>query len=723
MLSLHLTGNPWFLLLIPPGLWILWRQYGAAPGPNPGGRPRSANILFALQALALILLAVSLTAPEIRRHRIAFHPPTVLILRDQSSSFRAGGYLGAGAGYREFETSLVREYTARKFDVRVIDFAEKAWPVSGFAGHGHAADDPSRSEPSAPSSEGEASLTSLAAAADFVDSVSIPNLQGVFLFSDGRSNIDSGRGTPGWKVPLYPVIIPSDSIAEVQPEEARLSMTSGGGVDLDLAWRSVGKAGREISLKLLQGGQTVMVRRLPVQGGHGTPGPASSGTSHGHADIRKTRVSWNPDRSMIEGREPLRAVLEPGDAAADFDKYNDTLAASFPQGRFERVIRVFRPIRSLDEKGMLGILQAWEGTHVSFFGREDLTRMAPAPVDQVWVEAAALGREGGLLAWLQTIPSKLVIYSRSGSAHSLQFTGVADAAWHAFTPAAEVKSGRDATAFPGEVGRLKSLSSEGTDLPDAPGRAYVEAEEGGKRGMLMGRVALGRGKRAFFFALPAIWSALFDSQGDFAVRENISAYIKAAHGLADGEDGNVKVTRPLRIWQEVPFDLEARVPGSLAKAAPAIFSLSGPGGFFREWGPGAQNAERAAQTAEGVQEIRIKALSLARGFYRLRVRAGADTLWRDSLEAMPKAALELGRIGFDLEALEEAAARSGGAMLSLKARSAPPEVTAKLPSLPAAQIRMEKTASIHLYNTPIQAALILLLLALSWLLRKKWDID
>jgi hypothetical protein len=718
MLSLHITGNPWFLLLIPPGLWILWRQYGG--GPGGASAPGSRNFLFALQASALILLSVSLTAPELRRHRVAFHNPAVLILRDQSSSFRAGAYLGAGARYREFESALIREYAARKFDVRVIDFAETAWPVSGFAQPGRPA--ASGLDGSAPAGSGrshaDASLTSLAALADFVDSAAIPNLQGAFLFSDGRSNLDSGRAAPLWKVPLYPVVIQSDSIAEIQPEDVRLSFAAGTGVDVDVAWRPVGRLGQEISLKLLQGKQTVLARRISAPAAPGFPDAAASagGGSNGYADIRKVRLAWNPDRSVSDGREPLRAVLQPGNPEADFDKYNDTLAATFPQARAERVIHVFRSIRSLDEKGMLGILQAWEGTHVAFFGAEDLRRLAPAPGDQIWVEAAALGA-GGLLTWLRTVPAKVVIYSRPGSARNLQVMGVPDAVWRTYTPAAEVKAGKDAAAaFPSEVARLKSLSPEGMELPEASGRAWVEVAEGGKRGMLLGRIDLGRGKRAGYFALPAIWSTLFDSQGDYATRENIAAYVKAAYSLAEVEDGAVKVTYPLRVWQGVPFDLDVHVPGNLAKAGPAVFSLSGAGGFFREW-------SQDGGAVEGVLEIRIKAVTLARGFYRMRLRVGADTLWRDSLEAMPKAALELGRIGFDVAALEDAAARSGGTLLSLSPRTAAPEVTAMLPRLPAAQIRMEKTASTHLYNTPLQCALVLLLLTLSWLLRKKWDLD
>ncbi|HKP97466.1 MAG TPA: hypothetical protein VJ385_17105 [Fibrobacteria bacterium] len=689
MYSLHLTGNPWFLLLIPPGLWILWRQYRGLG--EAGGFRRAGGLLFALQALALVLLAASLTAPELRRHRVEFHNPAVLILRDQSASFRDGAYLGLGARYRDFETSLAQAYGGRKFDVKVIDFAEAAWPVSGFP-------EPGRPEAGEPDGDG-AALTSLAALADFVDSAAVPNLQAAFLFSDGRSNLDSGRAPPNWRIPLYPVVFPPDSIGEVQPERVQASPggAPGGAMDVEAAWRWVGRPGQDPTLKILQGNRVLLARKLS----------AGSGVN---------RFSWSRDKASADNRLPLRAVLEPASPAADFDPYNDTLGVALLQGRAERNIHVFRPVRSLDEKGMLGILQGWEGTRVAFFGAEDIGKMALAPGDQVWVEAGSLGPQSRLQDWLQATPAQVVIYARPEPGRNPRLPGLSGAPWRSFTPAAEIRAGKAAAeAFPDEVVRLGNLTAEPLDAPEAPGLAWVEALEGGKRGMLMGRIPLGPGKRAFFFALPATWGALFDPQGDFATRENVAAYVRAAQISAGREDGAVRISRPARAYHLVPFDVEVRAPEKTGTgkepAGPLAFSVSGDAGFSRQWpvdGP-------------------VKGVALPRGKYLLELKAGPQRLWSDSLEVAPKAALELARIGFDRGALEDAASRSGGAVL------VPPErgggasdsawVTFVLPDLPAAQIRVEKTASIRLYNTLAQCLLVLLLLSLSWFLRKKWDMD
>jgi hypothetical protein len=698
MYSLHLANSPWFLLLIPPGLWILWRQYrGFAAG---AGGPGSGRILFALQAAAMIVLALSLTAPELRRHRVEFHNPAILILRDQSSSFRAGAYLGLGGAYRDFQARLEETYRGRKFDVRVADFAASAWPVSGFARASGA--------PSDAAAAGDGALTSLAASADFVDSAAIPNLQAVFLFSDGVSNLDSGRASRTWRFPLYPVVFAPDSVSEIQPVQARVYLNPEGAAaraDLEVAWRRVGKAGGDPALRILQGGRTLLARKLPA-------GAAAQG------EAGKIRFPWNPDRSALESREPLRAVLQPSDPAADFDPWNDTLGAAFPQGRAERVIHVLRPVRSLDEKGMLGILQSWEGTRVDFFGPEDVgqARFAPAPGDQIWVEAGSLS--GRLQAWLAGAAAKAVVYVRSEAGRGPQVPGIPAKAWRAFSAAAELKASRSAAeAFPDEAVRLKSLADAPLELPEAGEGTLVEAREGGKRGMLMGRIPLGEGRRAFFFCLPAVWGPLFDPQGDFATRENIAAYVRAAHALAAREDGTVRVTLPARAYHQVPFDVDAHAPdkpGDAKAAGSLVFAAvperGGAPAFSQSWtGPPA-----------GAADARIKGVSLAQGRYRLELRAGADVLWRDSLDVLPRAALELARIGFDRGTLDDAATRSGGRVIEPGVSSMLPGA---LPDLPGAQIRMEKTSSIRLYNTLVQCLLILALLSLSWLLRKKWDFD
>lgn len=676
MYTLHLINSPWFLLLIPAGLFILWRQYAA-----PGGPARSGGTLFGLQAAALILLCVSLAGPELRRHHATFHNPAVLILQDRSGSFAAGATLGLGKAYADFRRGLEETYAARKFDVKGVDFADDAWPVAGFK-------DMSPREDTGPDA-----LTSLAAAADFVDSAGIPNLQAVFLFSDGRANLDSGRASRTWRVPVHPVVFAVDSYSEVQPLRAQID-----GQGVEMVWEAVGRSGPGPSFKLIQGQRTLLTRTLPPPVSAGAQGPIS--------------IAWKPDGAS---REPLLAVLQPGGKAADPVLWNDTIAVRSPAAGARRVL-ILRPVRGLDEKAMIGALQSAPGTSVAFFSAEDAQALALDPDDQVWAEAGAWSSQPRLAAWMKSIPAKVVLYARAGqdgmaygdrsSGASPRLPGLADS-WLAFPPSAEVKATRAAAdAFPAEVVRLKGLTALPLLAPPVPaGRgSWVEVSDGSRRGLLMGSLELGQGKRAFFFCLPSIWGPLFDPQGDFAMRENAAAYVRAARDLAELDDGRARVLLPRRATAGIGFEAAPRLPETTVAAA---FGITGEG-FAREW----------PRPAEG--EWKIKDVILPAGRFRAWIRSGADTLWKDSLEAAAPEALELARLGFDEAALLEIASLSGGTVL----RPSPTgDVASLLPNLPAAQIRVDRVDSIRLYNTLSICLLILMLLSFSWYLRKKWDLD
>jgi hypothetical protein len=690
MYSLHLTGSPWFLLLIPVGFWILWRAYGGRMGGAAGGigSGRGGRVLFALQAFALVLLALSLTGPELRRHNVRFHNPAILILRDQSASFRAGAELGLGARYSDFQARLASKYGAKKFDVRVADFAASAWPVSGFP-HAPGPPAPAPGDP-----------TSLGTAADFADTAAIPNLQAVFLFSDGRAVLDSGRSARAWRVPVFPVVYMPDSVAEVQALSIALD-----GSAAEVKWEPVGRIAGDPQLRLLRAGRVLLARNLPASAPAGADGS------------RSFRFAWSPP----PGAGILRATLEPATPAANFDRWNDTVSVAASGSAAARRVFILKPIRSLDERGMADALRAEGNLNVTFFAAEEIAGVAPAASDQVWMEAGALAN-AKLAAWLGNQAGKAVIYARAGedgfgraAAGPRTLPGLPDAPWMDFTPAAEIKSGKSASdAFPDEVVRLKSLSPDPMRAPPAPARGTsVEIREGTQRAMLMGRIPLGRGKRAFFFCLPAIWGNLFDPQGDFSTRENIGSYVRAAYALAAQEESAARVSLPRRAIAGIPFDAEIDLPEGAGEAAQGAICAFGAAGsaFSKEW--------VRPSAAGNVSDWTAKAIVLPAGRYRLWVRAGADTLWRDSLVALPQEALEMARLGFDAGSLADLAARSGGALL----RPSGSEVTSLLPSLPDAQLRMDRTVAIRLYNTLPIALLVLVLLSASWALRKKWDFD
>lgn len=686
--SLHFSGSPWFLLLLVPGLWILWRQHRAGAGMR--GWP-----IAALQGAALLLLVASLTGPEWVRSSAEFHDPALLILRDRSGSFRGGDYLGLGDAYARAERDIAEHYRGRGFEVTLADFHEIAWREG--------ADRADRGE--------EHSLTSLAAAADFADSAGGANLQAVFLFSDGRANLDSGKASRDWPAPVYPVAFP-EGISEAQPEaaawggEGGASAGSAAEEGLEVSWRRLGNPSGAPAFRILQGNRAVHSGNL-----------SDSGDRH---RIRVSRIPWKPGAEAGSG--PWRLVLRPG--GGNPDPYNDTVPIRDSRGgRGGRRVEIVKPLRSLDEKGMADILHGWSDASVAMVAPEDLPGRNLGPGDQVWVEAGLLASRPALLAALRAGKATAVVYARPGSLPA----EVAGAPIRplAFSRDAEVRPARAAAdVFPDAVVRLKSVASAGIPVPaaGAPWREAAALTEGGRRGLLLAWFPLAPGRQGIFLALPPAWDLLFDPQADFAVRENLDGLLRAASRLAERQEGAVKAVLPHRVHAGVPFELEFTLPpprgeedgGDLEVKAHALGAAgaAGPAGQGKA-------AESWRLAGPGPETFRLEGASLPEGRWILELERGGRKLWSDSLISAPKASLELARIGFDREALREMAVRSGGGLIEPDSGG----VTSLLPELRGAQIRSERTRVARLHNTLWQFLLAVGLLASSWLLRKRWNLD
>lgn len=678
--GLHLTGSPWFLLLLAPGLLILWRQY--RQGSPGGGR---GILLFALPAAALLLLVVSLTGPEWVSRTAVFHNPSVAVIVDRSGSFRGGEALGLGAEYAAAARAVAERYRDGGFDLLAADFHERAWSVAGFPG----GDRP-------PADAGEAPLTSLAAVADFLDSAGVRNLQAVFLLSDGRANLDSGLASRSWRVPIYPVVLPVRSVHEAQIESAAWSGEGQG--TLEVEWTPVGPPAGNPGFRLVLGGRTVHAGELPAGDGEGA---------------RRARIPWKP--APGQGLEGLRAVLEAAGAGANLTAWNDTVAVASGAGRpGGKRLLVMRPLRSLDEKGMADILHGLEGVRVAMADPGDPAARALTGRDQVWIEAGALAARPGLQRMLAESSARVVVYARPGQLPS-GFAGV-KADRMSFSPAAEIRVSRGGDVFPPGVVRLGSISAHGLEAPaaEAPWREAAVLLERGRRGVLMAWFPLAPGKEGLFLALPSLWSLLFDPQADFAVRENLEGLLAAAVALADREEGTVKAVVPARVHAGLPFDLEYAVPASLEGPGSAgvleVKALPLRAGRRETW----------PLAGPGPETFRLENRILPAGDWVLELARGGNILRRDSLVSAPKSALEMARLGFDRAALEDLAAQSGGRVLAADSAGA---VTSLLPQLPDAQVKAERTRSTRLHNTRWIFLLCVGLLAVAWFLRKRWDLD
>lgn len=676
MSSLHFTGSPWWLLLLLPGAFILWRQYR-------GGQGGRGGLLFGLQAAALVLLVVSLTGPEWVRSRAEFHNPSVLILRDRSGSFLGGEYLGLGGEYAAAREAIATTYRGKRFDALTGDFHERAWLTDGRDG---------------PGSGGGTPLTSLAAAADFLDSAGLRNLKAVFLLSDGRPVLDSGLAARSWPVPVYPIVFPVTKVSEVQPDRVSFPASEDGDqMELEVAWTPVGPPKGSPRFRLLRGPRTLLDAELPAGEGEGQ---------------RVVRLPWKPGAGGAEG---LRAVIRPASDADNFDLRNDTVPVALGSGiRAGRRLEVIKPLRSLDEKGMADLLRLREDVAVGMTAPEEAARLSLGSRDQIWVEAGALAGRPDLLKLLRESPAKVVVYARPGSQPSE--IGGTKARWMEASLAAEVRPARGAAdVFPAGVVRLKAVSAGPLALPalEAPWREAVAVSEGGRKGLLMGWFPLGPGRQGLFLALPRIWELLFDPQADFATREHLAGLLAAASALAERQEGAVKAVVPERAYAGLPFDAEFTLPAPPDGASRRVGLRAAPvgGGEAKSW----------TLEGPGPDRFRLEGLSLPEGRWILELASGPGApLWRDSLTSASKASLELSRIGFDHAFLDDLASQSGGRTLRATAAAG---VTALLPELPGAQVKSERTQSRRLHNTKPLFFLSLALLAASWVLRKRWDLD
>ncbi len=664
-------------------------------------------MLFWLQLLALALLTLSLTAPELHQTQVQFHNPTILILRDQSASFRNGEYLGLSKKYDRIEETLQETYRNRKFDIRVVDFNEWAWPVGNSTAG-------SLLSGRIPESSLTGVLTSLSAAAEFVDSSAIPNLQGVFLFSDGRSNFNPGKVAHPWAVPLFPVVFDADSIQEVQAEKMSIALhASGKSADGVLHYRSVGSRSDAPTLDLFQFGKPFFHMKLPQAAG---------------SQIYRFNMAW--DNANFASASEVQAIVQPGNAKANFDLYNDTTAVNISNSQNQSRLYIYKPIRSLDEKGMLDILSNSDSVPIVLFSSDEWSSLKINDRDQVWIETEALVQGSGLFKFLESCPAKVVLYSRPGTDVSRRSHWPLGT-WQNFSPGAEVQVSQQASeTFPDEIVHLKDFTGMSLEAPIASGasgklQTVVGLREAGNQGVLVGRTALSEGKRALVFLLPKIWDELFDPQADFATRTNISAYIHAVRALANLDEGAIRVSCPSRAFHMVPFDLEFQMPESWSP----LPNSTGSAAKALQLNVVSTASKRVLPlaTTENGRKLNLHGLSLPEGKYTLVLAEGENILWKDSIDVAPRIALELANIGFDESALAEAAAQSGGRILLPETSKAPSihsaKVTSLLPDLPSAQTRMEKTKTFRLYNSVPAFLAVFLLLSIAWLLRKKWDLD
>lgn len=518
-------ANPWlFILFAAPGLWLVWRLYFRS-GVALGALRR--RVLASLAAAAWIALAWFAVQPFRKLAPDVFHKPAVVLAVDESASYAAlGGRDAARAGL----DSARRHYESLGFRVRALGFTTGA-------GLGRA-----------------------------LDSLAIPNLQAVLLWSDGRFQDEGSPVAREWSAPVFPVKVPMRK--EAQGESAVLAFRSSGGLaasaEIEVAWSGTA---REVMLELRAAGVTVWTQALERPSG-----------AHPGSRAARAYALPGPVAARLAGDAGARpwewkALVRPRDARENASARNDTLEVRFRGLRRARAVFI-RPLRSLEERGLVDALSS---------DSAEVTAMLPTelklrPGDVLWARAGARA---------PAADATVEYHLPEDIARGAAFGGDARVAW----------SDSGAAFLPPEVLRLADLGMDGAVLrvPDSGVEALAWAEQDGRRGLLAWRSRNERA-RSFGFAPPPLWRTGFQADAPAAaVRETQGRWVRGLAAWARGPR-----TLPQGPKRRDPFDVEMSRLGADEETLARLASASGGSVLEKNsWPalPGGQTRETRFQAA------------------------------------------------------------------------------------------------------------------------------
>ncbi len=676
------SSAPWqFLALAAAGLGLTWMLYRRRSTPLRTG-PR--RVLTVLSAVAWLGLAGLLAQPIWENTQVTYHPPTAVLAVDRSGSFAGGTALGAEAAVRRSLAAVRGHYARLGFHIRELDFAETAAPAGGGRHLGV--------------------LSDLGSLRRYLDSADIANLQGVFLWSDGRFNLDTESDLEAsWPAPVFPVAMAPAS-AEVQGERVELDWdTPDSGAVGTVAWRPAGRAAGKAELELKAGERVVWRETLP-----------HPDVYTGAAVQREFHLPAAAARQAAAAAS-LQALVRPERESDNVTAANDTVPL-LERGRAAGHFWFVRPLQSLEERGLIDALFATETMPVATLAPDSLAARSWNESDMLWVRAGAAAETAALRAAVAAaIPA--VVYTLPGTKApgAAVFSGDARVVW------SEAATG----ILPAGVVRLADLGSGDWDLAtgDAAVTPIAWAEEHGRRGLLFAvdtavdtaaETAVDGQAAAPVFRLadPPLWSVSFRDQPDPRVASLQRQWVAGVTEWIRRHRHRLQVRRPGVLLAHRPFWLTA-VSASATPAAERGWEL-------RLGSP----ARRIAATPGPDGAMRFGPLDLPAGAVPATLVAAGRTLWHDTLVVRSAEALEQARIGVDVEALTRIASVTQGEVVrDFSDSGGGAECIRALPELPQGQMRAEARRDIALLP-PFWATLgVALCLSGMWALRKKLHLD
>ncbi len=652
--------SPWLLLpVLIAGLWLAHALYlrASAVAPRRWRRP-----LALLTLAAWLILAGLLAQPLWNGLKSIYRVPVIVVAVDGSPSYAAGGGVRSGDAVRREVEAAKTFYREKGFRVLELSFGETVRPAASHDGLGE--------------------LTSLNALHRYLDSLATPNLQGVFLWTDGRFNLDT-EGGEGWSAPVFPVVPPVGAWNEVQGESVAAEL-SDSGAEVSVAWRQLGKGGA--SLELQSDGRSFWKEKLPA------PDSASG---------KKLLRRFHLPAGAFHGATAWTALIRPESMAENTTTKNDTLDVRL--SGFHRRRQVFlRPLQSLDERAMMDALFASDSLEAAAVEPESLrTRLRYG--DVLWARSHEAPRA---LAAARARGVPVILYESSGEAASRRspFDSLAHVAWR--------EDGN--RLLPAAVLSLADLGGSGLELrePDSTLEPLVWAEESNRRGILLGRRKNGD-EPVFELSLPSFWSSRFRPDADERVRRLQEGWLQGIAEWVRLQGEGAQVIAPPVLLADRPFFLTARVFANSVAARDSTTRWDA-----REDADGKENSLTGVVESKE-SETRLGPFRLAAGKHALSVYSDGARIWSDTLRVRYPADVEASRIGIDVEALSALALETHGKLL----RASNGDFTTSLPDLPRGQIQETLSKSTPVFPSALFTFLVIALLSAVWALRKKLRLD
>ncbi len=527
----HFATPLWlFALIVAPGLWLTHALYGL-PGVPGGRRPRQSALALTY-GLAWVLLATWVLSPTWRSRPEIWHPPAVLLITDESPRYAT---LGARDSAQESQRAARAHYQALGFRVEDASFENAAsGPIA-----------------------------------------SPPNVQAVFLWSDGRGGLpQSALRAPR----LFPVV-PGLSTREVQGESAFVAdgEREDGPGDLVVMWRALGV--RAVNARAeLRSGTKVLWRGILSHPIDGSP-----------CELIRSRL---PAVVGVEGLPEganLLVLIRPEGQTDPVIAANDTVRLSLSASR--QMSHTFvRPLSTLAERALMDALRDEPGARVA---AQPVGALSARANGVIWVQESKTAAVRLLTEQAAMLKSPVIIYRLSEN-------GEPQTKFTAFGPDARIERAAQASAFiPAGALRLADLGvTDGSaalrlEAPSAGVEPIAWALQDGRRGLLVWR---NRATGTYGFMAPPLWTSRF--QAGAAARAGgaalASAWVRGssnwvrAHHAAPGERGaaRAKTARPRGDFARLGADLEtlaalaARHNGEVMRAGAQGPAL--PSGEVRE---------------------------------------------------------------------------------------------------------------------------------------------